>query len=111
MPRRDDYEHWSMGLPAESEALADIDALVEELGLQRGEVCRLLIITWSKARRGKVQELWGFTPGVVFASGTGSGPGSTSEHQNVQATPEKKRKKVVDETTAAAVQGITLDLD
>lgn len=109
MARREDYEHWSMGLPTGSEALEDLDALCELTGLQRGEVCRLLIITWSKARRGKVQELWGFTPGIVFA-GSNAGLG-TPEHQDAEAAPEpKKRKKVVSETTAAAVDGLTFDL-
>jgi len=110
MPRRDDYEHWSMGLQTDSEAISDVDAMCELTGLQRGEVCRLIILTWSKARRGKVQELWGFTPGVVLA-GSSNGSGSTSEHQDEQTPAQKKRKRVVNEATAAAVQGLTLDLD
>ncbi len=111
MARRDDYEHWGMGLPAESEALSDLDDMCDELGLQRGEVCRLIIITWSKARRGKVQELWGFTPGVVFAAG-GSGqeqrPGNLPAREEAPA-PLPPRKKVVSAAAAAAVQGLTLD--
>jgi|GEM_PF-5189840 hypothetical protein len=110
MARRDDYEHWSMGLQEKSEALADVDAICDLTGLQRGEVCRLIVITWSKACHGKVQELWGFTPGVVFAGG-GNGQTSTPAHQDGQTPESKKRKKLVNETTAAAVQGLNLDLE
>lgn len=117
MARREDYEHWGMGLPMTSEALQDVDSVCEELGLQRGEVCRLIVITWSKARRGKVQELWGFAPGVVFAASTngqGGVPGLAGvggHAEPVVTTPTPRRKKVVSETTAAAVQGLDLDLD
>jgi len=103
-----------MGLPEESEALQDVDTLCEELGLQRGEVCRLLVITWSKARRGKVQELWGFTPGVMstpYAGGSGGVPSSGQREELPAATPAPRRKTVVSETAAAAVQGLNLDLD
>lgn len=116
MARREDYEHWSMGLPRESETLQDVDTVCEELGLQRAEICRLIVITWSKARRGKVQELWGFTPSVMFAAST-NGQRDTpglSANNDVQMTPSSvplQRKKIVSETTAAAVQGLTLDLD
>jgi hypothetical protein len=115
MARREDYEHWGMGLPITSEALQDVDAVCEELGLQRGEVCRLIVITWSKARRGKVQELWGFAPGVVFAASTnGQGDipallGGTAHTEPVAMPPTQRRKKVVSETAAAAVQGLDLD--
>jgi len=113
MARRDDYGHWGMGLPKGSEALQDVDTLCEELGLQRGEVCRLIVITWSKARRGKVQELWGFTPGVVCApnaNGPGGAPGSSQREEPPGATPaQPRRKNVVSETAAAAVQGLNLD--
>ncbi len=115
MARRHDYEHWGMGLPEGSEALQDVDTLCEELGLQRGEVCRLLVITWSKARRGKVQELWGFTPGVVCApnaSRPGGVPSTGQREELPAATPAPpRRKNVVSETAAAAVQGLNLDLD
>ena len=117
MARREDYEHWGMGLPMASEALQDIDAVCEELGLQRGEVCRRIVITWSKARRGKVQELWGFAPGVVFAASTnGQGgvpalPGATAHTEPVATSQPQRRKKVASETAAAAVQGLDLELD
>jgi hypothetical protein len=116
MARREDYEHWGMGLPIESEALQDLDMVCEELGLQRGEVCRLIIITWSKARRGHVQQLWGFTPGVIFASSFNgqSGASGTAAHdaaQDAVPSPSSRRKNVVSETAAAAVQGLTLDPD
>jgi len=114
MARRHDYEHWGMGLPEGSEALQDVDTLCEELGLQRGEVCRLLVITWSKARRGKVQELWGFTPGVMCApnaSGPGGVPSTGRCEESPAATPAPRRKNVVSETAAAAVHGLNLDLD
>lgn len=112
MARRDDYEHWGMGLPGASDALKDVDALCEELGLQRAEVCRLIVITWSKARRGKVQELWGFTPGVVFAPHA-NGHSDTPGHSVAPAAPTTatRHKKMVSDTTAAAVQGLNLDLD
>lgn len=115
MARREDYEHWGMGLPIESEALQDVDMVCEELGLQRGEVCRLIVITWSKARRGTVQELWGFTPGVIFAACPNghTGTPSLSANNDMQATTTvpSRRKKIVSETAAAAVQGLSLDLD
>lgn len=107
MARREDYEHWSTGLPTGSEALLDLDSVCEELGLTRGEVSRLILVTWSKARRGRVQELWGFTPSVVLAPAIGASNAKSGEE--VPPPELKKRKKVVDETTAAAVEGLTFD--
>lgn len=111
MARRDDYEHFSMGLPAGSDVLKDVDQMCEDTGLQRGEVCRLIVLTWSKARRGKVQELWGFTPGVIFAAGNGQIPASPEKDEEVGIPPAPRKRKVVNEVAAAAIKGITIDLD
>ena len=112
MARREDYEHWGMGLPTTSEALLDLDAVCEELGLTRGEVSLLIVITWSKARRGTVQHLWGF-PSSMAAGSTGNGTvgAGTGEASPIAALASTRRQKVVSETAAAAVQGLRLDLD
>src|SRR5450755_536386 len=114
MARREDYEHWSMGLPMASEALQDLDTVCGELGLTRGEVSRLIVITWSKARRGTVQHLWGFPSSVVVAAGShGNGivGAEIGEASQVVAPVPTRRQQVVSETAAAAVQGLQLELD
>ena len=113
MGKKQDWAYWNMGLPQASEALFDLDAVCEELGLTRGELSRLLLITWSKARRGTVQHLWGFTPGVVVAAGpNGNGtPGAESGFASQAKLAPPRRKKVVSETAAAAAQGLNLELD
>jgi hypothetical protein len=112
MARREDYEHWSMGLPMASEALQDLDTVCGELGLTRGEVSRIIVITWSKARRGTVQHLWGF-PSRMAAGSPGSSRAGVEigDASHVAALAPTRRQKVVSETAAAAVQGLQLDLD
>src|SRR5450755_1227387 len=112
MARREDYEHWSMGLPMASEALQDLDTVCGELGLTRGEVSRLIVITWSRARRGTVQHLWGF-PSSIAPGSTGNGTvgAGIGEASPIAALASTRRQKVVSETAAAAVQGLQLDLD
>jgi hypothetical protein len=58
---KEEWSYWKIGLPADSEALADLDDLCKKTGLQRAEVSRLLLLTWSAARRGKINEMWGFS--------------------------------------------------
>lgn len=114
MARREDYEHWGMGLPIASEALRDLDTVCGELGLTRGEVSRLIVITWSKARRGTVQRLWGFPSSMVVAAGShGNGTVSAEigDASPIAALASTHRQKVISETAAAAVQGLQLELD
>lgn len=113
MARREDYEHWGIGLPMASEALRDLDAVCEELGLTRGEVSRLILVTWSKARRGTVHHLWGFASNGAAPGPTGNGTvgAGIGEVTHMAALAPIGRQKVVSETTAAAVKGLQLDLD
>ncbi len=64
MAKKRDYETWGTGLPEDSEALEDLDAFCEEMGnITRAEATRFILIAWSKARRGKFQQMWGFASG------------------------------------------------
>lgn len=64
MAKKRDYETWGTGLPEGSEALEDLDAFCEEMGnITRAEATRFILIAWSKARRGKFQQMWGFASG------------------------------------------------
>src|ERR1700694_3005514 len=98
MARREDYEHWSMGLPIASEALRDLDTVCGELGLTRGEVSRLIVITWSKARRGTVQRLWVLPSSMAPVSPGSSRTGVEIGDASQVATPAPMRsQKVVSE--------------
>lgn len=116
MAKKQDWAYWNMGLPQGSEALGDLDAVCEELGLTRGELSRLILITWSRARRGTVQQLWGFTHSVALTpglSGADNGTGGEARREASQAAmlALPRRKKLISETAAAAAQGLNLDLD
>ena len=59
--RRQDYNHWSTGLPKDSDALADLDDFCTEMGgIERSEATRFILIAWSKSRRSQFGQMWGF---------------------------------------------------
>ncbi len=102
--------YWKIGLPEESEAMADLDDLCKRTGLQRAEVSRLILLTWSAARRGKVNEMWGFSPGIMLTSPSIPVADGTSTHKEEPAplgAPGTRR--VVKPSAGAAAKAITLD--
>ena len=58
--RKDGWTYVTTGLPDHSEALEDLQRLADELGVTKSEANRLLLIAYSKARRGAWSRLWGF---------------------------------------------------
>ncbi len=103
MATKRDYKTWGTGLPEESEALEDLDDFCEEMGnITRAEATRFILIAWSKARRGKFQQMWG------FASGNPTQQVSVSMDQLPPSAKETAAKKRNGNGTAAAK---TLDLD
>jgi hypothetical protein len=66
--RKDGWTYITTGLPDDSEALADLQRLADELGVTRAEANRLLLIAYSKASRGEWSQLWGFSMAPVITS-------------------------------------------
>jgi hypothetical protein len=99
--RKDGWMYWTIGLPDDSEALADLQRLADELGVTKAEATRLLLIAYSKASRGEWSQLWGFSMAPVI----------TSPHlvQNGKADiieVQQRRRR-----SAAAAAAIALDLE
>ena len=99
--RKDGWTYWTIGLPDDSEALADLQRLADELGVTRAEATRLLLIAYSKASRGEWSQLWGFSMAPV----------TTSPHlvQNGRAgiiEVQQRRRR-----SAAAAAALALDLE
>jgi hypothetical protein len=62
MSRRRSSVYTNYSLPEGSDALADLDQFCEEWGdISRADATRMLIIAWSKAKRGQFSELWGMS--------------------------------------------------
>ena len=66
--RKDGWTYITTGLPDDSEALADLQQLADELGVTKAEANRLLLIAYSKASRGEWSQLWGFSMAPVVTS-------------------------------------------
>jgi hypothetical protein len=104
---KDEYTYWRVGLAEDAEALADLDEMCKRTGLARAEVTRLILLTWSAARRGKVQEMWGFSAGLTLMS---TQPIETAKQkQGAPLAPNGKSKKVVSQAAMAAAAGLDLD--
>lgn len=99
--RKDGWTYITTGLPDDSEALADLQRLADELGVTKAEATRLLLIAYSKASRGEWSQLWGFSMAPVV----------TSPHlvQNGRADiigVQQRRRR-----SAAAAAAVALDLE
>jgi len=66
--RKDGWTYWTTGLPDNSQAFQDLQRLADELGVTKAEATRLLLIAYSKARRGEWSQLWGFSMATVITS-------------------------------------------
>jgi hypothetical protein len=58
MAQKADWTYWKTGLHQDSEALADLDTLAQELGVSRAEATRFLVVAFSKAKRGEWNPLF-----------------------------------------------------
>jgi hypothetical protein len=103
--RKDSWTYWTTGLPNDSEALADLQRLAEELGVTRAEANRLLLIAYSKASRGEWSQLWGFSAGsmamIPHLVGAQNGRADT---KSIELQQRRKR-------SAAAAAAVALDLE
>lgn len=103
MAKKRDYETWGTGLPEGSEALEDLDAFCEEMGnITRAEATRFILIAWSKARRGKFQQMWGFGAG-------GPAQFNVSMDQSIMPAMKEPAKKRSSRNGAVAAQALDLD--
>jgi hypothetical protein len=66
--RKDGWTYITTGLPDDSQALADLQRLADELGVTKAEANRLLLIAYSKASHGEWGHLWGFSMAPVITS-------------------------------------------
>ncbi len=102
MANKREYKTWGTGLPEDSEALEDLDAFCDEMGrITRAEATRFILIAWSKARRGKFQQMWG------FASGS---PAQVNVNMD-QSAPLVKEAAARKRNSNGAVAAQALDLD
>jgi hypothetical protein len=103
--RKDGWTYWTTGLPSDSEALADLHRLSEELGITKAEATRLLLIAYSKASRGEWSQLWGFSVGSVVTTPSlvGAQNGRGADFKGIELQQRRRRSAV-----AAAV---ALDLE
>ena len=103
--RKDDWTYWTTGLPEDSEALADLQRLADELGVTKAEANRLLLIAYSKASRGEWSQLWGFSMAPVITSPhlVGAQNGRAADIKNIEIQQRRRR--------SAAAAAVALDLE
>jgi hypothetical protein len=121
--RKDGWTYWTTGLPDDSEALTDLEALARELGTTKAEANRFLIVAWSKARRG--DHLWGMANGAAFMNAAPtslsvlpsapSGEGLASQRTPIplreSAAPRKLSVQTLQRRKNGAAAAAALDLD
>lgn len=99
--RKDSWTYWTTGLPDDSEALADLQRLADELGVTKAEANRFLLIAYSKACRGEWGGLWGCSMGPSVSTShlleAQHGTAADSKHLEVQ---QRRRRSAV---AAAAI--------
>jgi hypothetical protein len=103
MAVKKDYESWQTGLRHHSDELDDLDAFAEEHGFTRQEATRQILIMWSKARRGKLTQTYGF-----FAS-TAMYPVNAAQASSPGTTESKAAIKRSKGNGSMAAQSLDLD--
>ncbi len=98
--RKDGWTYWTTGLPDDSEALADLQRLADELAVTKAEANRLLLIAYSKASRGEWSQLWGFSMAPVITS-----PRLVQNGRAAIIEVQQRRKR------SAAAAAVALDLE
>jgi hypothetical protein len=106
MPRRED-PYWNTTLPEGSDALADLDAFRKEWGnITRNDATRMLLIAWSKARRGQFNSLWGMsggnTPSPPEEKSEPAQPPTAACESTPPATPPVTKRRTGNGNAAAA---------
>ncbi len=103
--RKDGWTYITTGLPDDSEALADLQRLADELGVTKAEANRLLLIAYSKASRGEWSQLWGFSVGPVVTTPhlVGAQNGRGADTKSIELQQRRRR--------SAAAAAVALDLE
>jgi hypothetical protein len=101
--RKDGWTYITTGLPDDSEALADLQHLADELGVTKAEVNRLLLIAYSKASRGQWSQLWGLSVGPVEMTPPLVGAQNGREADTRSSELQQRRRR------SAAAAAIALD--
>ena len=103
--RKDGWTYITTGLPDDSQALADLQRLADELGVTRAEANRLLLIAYSKASRGEWGQLWGFSMAPVITTPhlVQNGKGDT---RSIEVQQQQRRRR-----SAVAAAAVALDLE
>jgi hypothetical protein len=104
MATKKDYASWQAGLRENSEELEDLDTFAEEMGgITRTEATRHILIMWSKARRGKLTQTYGFFASPMYP--TNAAPALPSPGPTEKKAAIKRSKG----NGNAAVQALDLD--
>ncbi len=106
MATKKDYASWQAGLRENSEELEDLDAFAEEMGgITRSEATRQILIMWSKARRGKLTQTYGFFASPMYPTNAAPAPALPSPGTTEKKATIKRSKG----NGNAAVQALDLD--
>jgi hypothetical protein len=104
MATKKDYASWQAGLRENSEELDDLDTFAEEMGgITRSEATRQILIMWSKARRGKLAQTYGFFASPMYPVNAVAPAMSSS------GSTESKAAKRSKGNGSAAVKALDLD--
>jgi len=106
MAVKKDYESWQTGLRQNSDELEDLDSFAEEHGFTRQEATRQILIMWSKARRGKLTQTYGF-----FSPSTPYPVSAVPATAPTTATPETAKQQGRRSKGNGNVAAKALDLD
>ncbi len=106
--RKAGWKSMETALPVDSDVFRDLENFCEEMGeIDKATAIRLILIAWSKARRGQLGQLWGF-------SFLGAYPPAQPMAPAVQAQPAQEhgsKKDIKKRQTVAKTAVDALDLD
>jgi len=103
MAVKKDYESWQTGLRQGSDELEDLDIFAEEHGFTRQEATRQILIMWSKARRGKLTQTYGFFSPSTYPVGPVPAAPTTATPENAKQVKRSKGNGNI------AAKGLDLD--
>lgn len=103
--RKAGWKSWETALPENSDAFRDLEDFCAEMGdIDRAIATRFILIAWSKARRGQLGQMWGFS----FA---GAGQVPSPAPAPVEPVQESKKKELRGRQTVTKAAVDALDLD
>jgi hypothetical protein len=95
-------------LPVDSDVYRDLERFCEDMGeIDKATATRLILIAWSKARRGQLGQLWGFSffGPAMMPSMTQTSPAAEPAQENGHRKDSRRRQSVA----KSAVESLDLD--